>query len=137
MSASGLAALDASIAALPAPSRPHGAAAACVAAIRDRLTLDEDDIAAATRRGLLLAAASGDPRTALGDDDACVTEVAADLHDLGAIDGVEAALEQFAEEAATGGLVHLAEAARAVASDRSVAARALAVVLLHEELAGG
>ena len=52
---------------------------AVVALVVDRLGLDEDDISAATRRGLLLAAAAGDPAEGIAAGSRAALETAADL----------------------------------------------------------
>ena len=58
-------------------------APALIALCADRLDLDEDDVAAATRRGLLLAAAGGDPSEAIGPGSRAALETAAELQALG------------------------------------------------------
>ena len=56
---------------------------ALIALCADRLELDEDDVAAATRRGLLLAAAGGDPAAGIAPGSRAALETAADLAALG------------------------------------------------------
>ena len=107
-------------------------APALVALVVDRLGLDEDDIAAATRRGLLLAAAAGDPAEGVAPGSRAVLETAAELADLGVTARLLTALRELAEGGA--GVPTAAAAAAALADDAEAALGALAVVLLSVEV---
>ena len=104
-----------SIAALEQSLRAAGAPA-LVALCADRLELDPDDVAAVTRRGLLLAAAAGNPAEGIGP-------------------GSRAALETAAELAALGVGPRLTAELQAVAADREApVAGALAATLVDDPM---
>jgi hypothetical protein len=105
---------------------------ALVALVVERLGLDEDDIAAATRRGLLLAAAAGDPADGITPGSRAVLETAAELAELGVTPALLAGLRDLAADGA--GLPIAAAAAASLAEDPEAALGALAVVLLSVEV---
>jgi hypothetical protein len=117
---------------VPEESRAVAAGPALVALARGTLPLDDDDLSAATRRGLLLAAASGDPQEAVGPGSRAVLETAAELADLGVGPPLGAALAALAVEA--GELQRARAALIALAGDRELRLESLAVLLLHESL---
>ncbi len=108
-------------------------APALVALVVERLGLDEDDIAAATRRGLLLAAAAGDPAEGIAIGSRAVLETASELDDLGVTPLLVSELRGLAEDGAA--LPVAAAAAASLADDPEAALGALAVVLLTAEIA--
>src|SRR5690349_7313528 len=102
-------------------------APALIALSADRLELDEDDVAAATRRGLLLAAAGGDPSEGIGPGSRAALETAAELQAL----GIGARLTEQLEALAADGEAPVAAAlARTLADDPAMALGTLAAVLL-------
>jgi hypothetical protein len=105
---------------------------ALVALVVERLGLDEDDIAAATRRGLLLAAAAGDPAEGITPGSRAALETAAELAELGVTPALLAGLRDLAAGGA--GLPIAAAAAASLAEDPEAALGALAVVLLSVEV---
>jgi GNAT superfamily N-acetyltransferase len=120
-----------SAAALEESIRAAGAPA-LIALCADRLDLDEDDVAAATRRGLLLAAAGGDPSEAIGPGSRAALETAAELQALGIGARLTAELEALAGDRS---VPVLAALAGTLAEDPAVALGTLAAVLLTVELA--
>jgi hypothetical protein len=131
-----LQAIDAALLELDPPARPALAGPALVQLCRPALGLDEDDVEAATRRGLLLAAAGGDPTAGLEPDGRAALETASELADVGLAAPLAAALADLAVTAARHRLTLAAAALDALAGDQELALRALAVVLLAEALAG-
>jgi hypothetical protein len=124
--------VEEALAGLDQGRRLHLGAPALVAAVSDELDLDEDDVARATRRGLLLAAAAGDPAQAVSPGSRAVLETATELAD-GPIPGrLIAALERLAASA-PGPAVR--ETAAELAAHGDVAIEALALVLLASQLA--
>ena len=119
-----------SLADIDAGLRAAGAPA-LVALVVERLGLDEDDIAAATRRGLLLAAAAGDPAEGIAPGSRAVLETAAELDGMGVTPALVAGLRELAGAA---GLPIAAAAAAALAEDPEAALGALALVLLSLEV---
>ena len=107
-------------------------APALIALCADRLELDEDDVAAATRRGLLLAAAGGDPSEGIGPGSRAALETAAELQALGIGARLTAELEAVAADPTVPVLGALA---RALADDPATALGTLAAVLLTLEMA--
>jgi hypothetical protein len=95
--------------------------------------MDDDELSAATRRGLLLAAAAGDPQEGLAPGGRAVLETASELADLGVSGPLGAALASLAVEA--GELDRVRAAAVVLAGDTELRLEALAVLLLHEALA--
>ncbi len=104
---------------------------AVVALLVDRLGLDEDDCAAATRRGLLLAAAAGDPAEGIAAGSRAALETAADLAELGVTAQLLAELRVLAVEGAEYPVA--AALAGSLAEHPEAALSALAVVLLSVE----
>ncbi len=104
---------------------------AVVALLVDRLGLDEDDISAATRRGLLLAAAAGDPAEGIAAGSRAALETAADLAETDVAPRLSAELRILSAE----GHDHPVAAALAasLADHPEAALSALAVVLLSIE----
>jgi len=105
---------------------------ALIALCADRLELDEDDVAAATRRGLLLAAAGGDPAEGIGPGSRAALETAAELAALGIGARLIAELEALAGD---GEAPVAAALARTLADDPAMALGTLAAVLLTLEMA--
>jgi hypothetical protein len=96
------------------------------------VAFDEDELAAARRRALLVLAAGGDLRRELEVDDPAVKALAADLHTgareaalVAAVDGLALAARE---------LPRTREAALFLAADPGLAWRLLALALLAEEL---
>jgi hypothetical protein len=117
-------ALEASLRAAASP--------ALIALCADRMELDEDDVAAATRRGLLLAAAAGDPAEGVAPGSRAALETAAELQAMGIDDRLLAELEAVAAEPDTPVLSALAAT---LADDPAAALGLLASVLLSVETA--
>jgi hypothetical protein len=105
---------------------------ALVALLVDRLDLDEDDIAAATRRGLLLAAAAGDPADGVAPGSRAALETSAELAEMGVAPRLEAGLRELAESCAEQPIA--GALATSLAADPEAALEALAVVLLAIEV---
>ena len=107
---------------------------AVVALLVDRLGLDEDDISAATRRGLLLAAAAGDPAEGIAAGSRAALETAADLAETDVAPRLLAELRTLAgggpRASGSGGV------GRSLADHPEAALSALAVVLLSIEAGG-
>ncbi len=91
-----------------------------------------DELNAARRRALLLAAAGGDPRRELGVDDRAVKALAADLHDPDRVaelrSGIDAVVVRVRD------LPRAREGALFLAADPELAWRLFALALLAEEL---
>ena len=117
-------ALEASLRAAASP--------ALVALCADRMELDEDDVAAATRRGLLLAAAGGDPADGVAPGSRAALETAAELQAMGIGERLTAELRAVAVEPETPVLAALAGT---LADDPATALGLLASVLLTLETA--
>jgi hypothetical protein len=117
-------ALEASIRAAGAP--------ALIALCADRMELDEDDVAAATRRGLLLAAAGGDPTEGIAPGSRAALETAAELQAMGIGDQLLGELRAVAAEQDAPVLAALAGT---LAEDPAAALGLLAFVLLSLETA--
>jgi hypothetical protein len=129
---SDLTALEEALAGLDQGRRLHLGAPALVAAVSGELGLDEDDVARATRRGLLLAAAAGDPAQAIAPGSRAVLETASELADGPLPVRLTAALEQLAASA-PGPAVR--DTAADLAAHGDVAIEALALVLLASQVA--
>jgi hypothetical protein len=99
----------------------------------DTLSWDEDDVNAAARRGLLLAAAEGDPSSSAGAGSRAALETAADLAASGYGDAIRRALTALAEGLPSDTPLLRAAVAELVADERS-ALEAFAVVVLHRAL---
>jgi hypothetical protein len=126
-----LAELEEALGGLDRARRLRLGAPALVAAVADRLELDEDDVARATRRGLLLAAAGGDPAQAIAPGSRAVLETASELADGPLPDRLTAALLELAA-AAPGPAVR--DTAGELAAQRDIALEALALVLLASQV---
>jgi len=120
-----------SVKALEESLRAAGAPA-LIALCADRMELDEDDVAAATRRGLLLAAAGGDPAAGVAPGSRAALETAAELQAMGIDDRLMAELRAVAAAPDTPVLSALAAT---LADDRVTALGLLASVLLMVETA--
>ena len=97
--------------------------------------LDETELHAARRRALLLLAASGDPRRALGLDARGVRAVAADLDTPDGRAQLAAGLRRLLEQ--TESLPLTARAVDSLLADPDLAWRSFACALLAEELEEG
>jgi hypothetical protein len=126
--AGGLPELETVLAGLEGPRRLHLGAPALAALVLDDLALDEDDVARATRRGLLLAAAAGDPAQSLTPGSRAVLETASELADGDVPDRLLAALDRLGHSGDAGPAVR--ETALELAGHRDLALEALALVLL-------
>ena len=104
---------------------------AVVALIVDRLGLDEDDISAATRRGLLLAAAAGDPAEGNAAGSRAALETAADLAETDVAPRLLTELRTLSAESRDHPVA--AALAASLADHPESALSALAVVLLSTE----
>jgi hypothetical protein len=131
-----LAALEAALQSLAPADREASAALAAAAAVASAADLDADDVAAATRRGLLLAAAGGDPAELAGPGSRAALETAAELHALGAWPDLARGLDALRSHLRGSALTALAAGAETLAADEAAAAEAVAVVLLQRALAG-
>jgi hypothetical protein len=120
-----------SSAALEQSLRAAGAPA-LIALCAERLELDEDDVAAVTRRGLLLAAAGGDPTEGIGPGSRAALETAAELQALGVAPRLAAELRAVAADRDAPVLAALAGT---LADDPATALGVLASVLLTLEMA--
>jgi len=130
-----IAAIEEALAGLEPGERGAMGAVALVDLVLGALDLDEDDVVAATRRGLLLAAAAGDPRDGIGAGSRAALETAADLSRLGCADGLARRLRDLAREAEDVAAATVAETAAALAQDDAASLDALAVLLLAHAVA--
>ncbi len=112
------------------------AAPALVAVVRPSLELGDDEVEAAARRGLLLAAAAGDPARQIGAGSPAVAETASELVDIGAADVLHRLLSELAGVASAAGLIRCAAVARALRDRPAAAMQALAQVVLYEAVSG-
>ncbi len=126
-------AIELALADLPATERTEAGAVVVVALVFDDLEMDEDELNAAARRGLLLAAASGNPAESCVLGSRAVLETAADLSADGYGKMLVGALAMLA-----GSLPAecpcVASVVVALQSDHAAAAEALAVVVLHRAM---
>lgn len=99
----------------------------------ERLAWDDDEMNAAVRRGLLLAAATGDPANSSGPGSRAALETAADLAGAGYGPPALDALGALAEDVPTDCPLVRAAIAELVCDERS-ALEAFAVVILHRAL---
>lgn len=129
----GLAPIEDALAELPARDRAAAAGPVLVDRIFDALGLDEDEVNAAARRGLLLAAATGNPSAACGPGSRAVLETATDLAEHGCGVRLVAALGDLGR-AVPDGLPLVAAAVGELQSDAPLALEALAQVVLHRAL---
>jgi hypothetical protein len=98
------------------------------------LTIPEDELTGALRRGMLLLAAGGDPHRALVLDGQAVVAVANDLDTPDRQEVLDRSLAGLQDEAE--GLPTVTAALEQLRSDRPLAWRSYAAGLLGEELAG-
>lgn len=125
--------IEEALASLPAEQRAEAGGPVLVAQVLDALQLDEDELNAASRRGLLLAAAEGDPSAGAGQGSRAVLETASDLAAAGYGAPLAAALGDL-ERAAGDDLPCVRDAAAALRDDPRLALEALAVVVLHRAM---
>lgn len=126
-------AIEEALAGLESEERMRAAAPVLVDRVMDHLDLDEDELNAAARRGLLLAAAEGNPSESSGIGSRAALETAADL----AADGygpplAAALLALHGEVPIDCPLVRAAVSELLI--DERVALEGLAVVVLHRAL---
>ena len=113
-------------------TQPDGAAAMLALVARDSVQLDDEELAAAIRRAVLVLAAGGDLHRELSLDDRAVTGLAADLDDPARRAELTAALGSLRSTADE--LPEAATALDALLSDGDRAWRALAAAVLADEL---
>ena len=113
-------------------TQPDGAAAMLALVARDSVQLEDDELAAAIRRAVLVLAAGGDLHRELSLDDRAVTGLAADLDDPARRAELTAALGGLRSNADE--LPEAATALDALLLDGDRAWRALAAALLADEL---
>ncbi len=118
------------------PPEARSAAVAPVLADRafDGLAWDDDELNAAARRGLLLAAATGDPVNSSGPGSRAALETAADLAGAGYGPRALTALTALGETVPADCPLVRAAVAELVCDERA-ALEAFAVVILHRALA--
>ena len=127
--------VEEALAGLPESERTAAAGPVLVAHVIDALGLDEDEVNAAARRGLLLAAAEGNPIESCAPGSRAALETAADLTADGYGAPLAAALGAFGRELPEG-LPHVSAAVDGLQADARLAVEALAVVVLHRALDG-
>lgn len=127
--------IDLALAALPEADRQAAAAPALAELCLDALDVDEDIVAALTRRAIYLAAAEGAVLDAPLPGGRPVLETAAELADTGLAPSLAAELRRLSRIAGASGCTHVAVLAQSLASRRDEALEALAVVLLTTALA--
>jgi hypothetical protein len=126
--------IEEALAELPADERAAAAGPVLVDRVVDALGLDEDDVNAATRRGLLLAAAEGNPIESCEPGSRAALETATDLTEQGYGAPLAAALGDLGR-ALPADVPLVAAAVNELQADSRLALEALAVVLLHRALA--
>lgn len=126
-------AIEEALAGLEPQERMRAAAPVLVDRIVDVLDLDEDELNAAARRGLLLAAAEGNPVESSGLGSRAALETAADLAADGYGAPLAAALIALRDEVPADCPL-VAAAVAELALDERAALEALAVVVLHRAL---
>ena len=129
----GAQAIEEALADLPPQERMRAAAVVMVDRVADALQLDEDELNAASRRGLLLAAAEGNPAESSGLGSRAALETAADLATDGYGPQLAAALVAL-RDGVPADCPLVAAAVAELALDEHVALEALAVVVLHRAL---
>jgi len=129
----GAQAIEEALADLPPQERMRAAAVVLVDRVADALQLDEDELNAASRRGLLLAAAEGNPAESSGLGSRAALETAADLATDGYGPQLAAALVALCD-GVPADCPLVAAAVAELALDEHVALEALAVVVLHRAL---
>jgi hypothetical protein len=126
-------AIEEALAGLEPQERMRAAAPVLVDCVVDALDLDEDELNAAARRGLLLAAAEGNPAESSGSGSRAALETAADLAADGYGPPLAAALVALRDEVPVDCPLVAAAVAELVLDERA-ALEALAVVVLHRAL---
>jgi len=126
-------AIEEALQGLPSEDRMRAAAPVIVDRVVDRLDLDEDEINAAARRGLLLAAAEGNPSESSGVGSRAALETAADLAADGYAQPLSAALLALHDEVPIDCPLVRAAVSELLLDER-VALEGLAVVVLHRAL---
>ena len=129
-----LGSIEEALAGLPENERAAAAGPVLVDRVVDALGLDEDDVNAATRRGLLLAAAEGNPIESCAPGSRAALETATDLTEQGYGAPLAAALGDLGR-AVPDDAPLVAAAVDELQADSRLALEALAVVLLHRALA--
>lgn len=127
------AAIEKALTELPETEWATAAGAVLVARIFDELAMDEDELNAAARRGLLLAAAAGNPAESISLGSRAALETAADLGLDGVGEPLAAALIKLAAQVPVECPCVAATVAE-LAGESRVALEALAVVVLHNAL---
>lgn len=125
--------VEEALAGLPEDERTAAAGPVLVARVADALGLDEDEVNAATRRGLLLAAAEGNPLESCAPGSRAALETASDLAEDGYGAPLAAALGDLGRSLPDG-LPCVTAAVDGLQADPRLALDALAVVLLHRAL---
>lgn len=128
-----LRAIEEALAGLPEEERAAASAPVLVDRVFDSLGLDEDEVNAAARRGLLLAAAEGNPVASCGPGSRAAIETAADLAADGHGAPLAAALGDL-RRSLPGEAALTAGALDALQADPRLALEALAQVVLHRAL---
>ena len=127
--------VEEALAGLPEGERTAAAGPVLVARVVGALGMDEDDVNAATRRGLLLAAAEGNPLESCAPGSRAALETAADLTADGYGAPLAAALGAFAR-ALPDDVPLVRSAVEDLQDDPRLALESLAVVVLHQALDG-
>lgn len=126
-------AIEEALAGLEPEERMRAAAPALVDRMVDRLDLDEDELNAAARRGLLLAAAEGNPSESSGIGSRAALETAADLAADGYGEPLRSALLALHDEVPIDCPLVRAAVSELLLDERA-ALEGLAVVVLHRAL---
>ena len=126
-------AIEEALAGLEPEERMRAAAPVIVDRVVDRLDLDEDELNAAARRGLLLAAAEGNPSESSGPGSRAALETAADLAADGYASPLSAALLALHDEVPIDCPLVRAAVSELLLDERA-ALEGLAVVVLHRAL---
>lgn len=126
-------AIEEALAGLEPEERMRAAAPVIVDRVVDRLDLDEDELNAAARRGLLLAAAEGNPSESSGPGSRAALETAADLAADGYAPPLSAALLALHDEVPIDCPLVRAAVSELLLDERA-ALEGLAVVVLHRAL---
>jgi hypothetical protein len=99
--------------------------------VRDRVSIDNDELNGARRRAMFVLAAGGDPHRDLGLDSIAAERLADELETPDRLAQLGAALEVLP----TDGLSAVAAAAESLRSDPDLAWRSFALSLIADELA--
>jgi hypothetical protein len=119
---------------IPAPDRSSAAGPVLADLAFESLAWDDDDLNAAARRGILLAAAEGNPSVSAGAGSRAALETAADLAGAGYGDSARVALVALAETVPADCPLVRAALSELIVDERA-ALEAFAVVILHRSLA--